>query len=417
MIYNFAWRVAEPAGKWWLRGRPARATVLERLAPAMPRDHAQGRVWVHACSVGEVATVAPLLPALEKATGRSCVLSASTPTGLDRAAKLSPDRCFACPLDHPRAVSRTLDQMQPAALVLMETELWPNLIMRSAACGVPVVIVNGRLSDKHFARYRRYRALLGPMFRALRGVGVQDDFYAARYAELGVDSERIEPTGNLKFDAAPIESDASDRTRLRAEMGIAEHAPVLVFGSTRPGDEALASACWATLRDEQPELRLVIAPRHVDRAEEVLGLFSEPVLRRSAVASGATSRGERVLLVDTVGELNRFYALASLAVIGGSFYVGVEGHNPLEPAGLGVPVVFGPHMANFEQPARALATVDGRARVSTPEDLYRALSDALKDPGELRRRGTLARGVVLEGRGAAERTAAWVAGMMEGQNS
>ncbi|MBI1317453.1 MAG: 3-deoxy-D-manno-octulosonic acid transferase [Candidatus Hydrogenedens sp.] len=407
-LYNLAWRAAVPAGRWASRTRPKVDAVLHRLDPALPHAQAPGALWVHACSVGEVNTVRPFLPQLSRATGGPWLLSASTPTGLERARGLYPDQAFACPLDHPTAVRRLLDRMQPTALILTETELWPNLVLETAARSIPVLIINGRLSERHFARFHRYRWLARPMFQALSGVGAQDELHAERYLALGVRPGRVEVTGNLKFDAAPTEVETMGRDRLRAKLGIPRDAPVLIFGSTRPGDEALASACWMTLREELPDLRLIIAPRHLERADEVIKHFSEPVARRSAIISGNAPAGARVILLDTLGELVPFYALSTLAVIGGSLYPGVAGHNPLEPAGLGVPVVFGPYMQNFEQPARVLESGGAATRVACPEDLYAALSDALRNPGELRRRGTLARRIVLDHQGVAARTADWV---------
>jgi len=411
-LYNMAWRAAVPLGRWYAGGRPEVAAALARLDAPVPDAAASGALWVHACSVGEVNTCAPLLPELEAARGLPWLLSTSTASGLARAQALFPGRAMACPLDHPAAVRRALDRLQPAALILMETEIWPNLVLESARRGVPVLVANGRISTRHFSRYQRYGWFTRPIFAALSGVGAQDETHAERYAALGVPPTRITVTGNLKFDAAATAFDAQARERLRAIMGIPKDAPVLLFGSTRPGDEALASACWSILREETPELRLVIAPRHIERADEIAAHFGEPVLRRSAVKAGLAASGARVILVDTLGELTQFYALASLAVVGGSLYAGVEGHNPLEPAGLGVPVVFGPYMGNFEQPARALTAAGAATAVACPEDLYAALSAALRNPGELRRRGTIARRVVLEGQGAARRTAQWAAALV-----
>jgi 3-deoxy-D-manno-octulosonic-acid transferase len=243
---------------------------------------------------------------------------------------------------------------------------------------------------------------------------MQSERYASRLQALGLTPERMRITGNLKFDAARDHVGGRDRQRLRMENGFRQQGPVLFFGSTRPGDEALASACWATLREEYPELRLVIAPRHVERAEEVLGLFSEPVLRRSAVKAGQPARGERVFLLDTLGEMPTFLSLATVAVVGGSFYPGVNGHNPLEPAALGIPTVFGPYMSNFDDPAAVLLERGGAQSVACPEDLYLALSKLLGDTAEQRQMGTRARKAVLDHQGASAATVALIAEVLAG---
>lgn len=403
LLYNSLWRVAAPL----LRRRFARdaATVplKERFAPLLP-PLSESPLWVHACSVGEVNTALPFLKAAREAFGEEAVLlTASTATGRERARQAAGGRTAYFPMDHPRSVRQFLDALRPRALVLVETELWPNVLRECARRGVPVVVINGRISEKHFARFRKLGAVARPMFQFLTAVGAQTPEHAERFIALGVAPERVEVTGNLKFDAAPLDVPQMVRAKLRASCGIPDGAPLLLFGSTRPGDEALASACWATLREEAPGLYLVIAPRHVERREEVLAHFGEPVLLRSAVTEGRHSQGERVVLVDTMGELTQFYGAATLVVVGGSFYPGVEGHNPLEPAALGAAPVFGPHMKNFADAAQVLLEADAATQVGCAEDLYGALSAHLRDLAALRQRGTRARRVVLDHQGAAEK--------------
>lgn len=367
--------------------------------------------------MGEVNTVQPLLEALRRQFPDSpVVVTSSTLSGHLRATELAGAENTAWfPFDTRSATRDFVKRLNPQVLVLAETELWPNVIRACREQRVPVVVANGRLSDRNARKYRRLRAWYGPLVRGIAAAAMQSSIHASRIEALGLSAGRIQVTGNLKFDAARDHVGGRDRQRLRMENGFRPQGPVLFFGSTRPGDEALASACWATLREEYPELRLVIAPRHAHRADEVVRLFSEPVLRRTEVLAGKCPRGERVFLLDTLGEMDNFLSLATVAVIGGSFYAGVNGHNPLEPAALGIPTVFGPFMGNFDEPARVLMERGGARQVACPEDLYLALSTLLGDGAEQRQMGTRARKAVLDNQGASTATAALIADVVAGK--
>ncbi|HOZ49682.1 MAG TPA: 3-deoxy-D-manno-octulosonic acid transferase [Candidatus Hydrogenedentes bacterium] len=400
-----AMSVAAPIGATWLRMQPARRPLLARFDPPVPPM--DGRpLWVQACSMGEVGTAKPLILAfLRRHPDVPVLLTASTMTGHAQAEALR-DRVHVSwfPVDQGKVVRRFLDRARPRALVLIETELWPTVIREAARHDCSTVLLNGRISDKHYPRYRRFRPVLAPAFEELTAVGAQNGEYAERLASLGTPRERIRVTGSTKFDGVLTTVDGATQSALRASLGFPDGAPVLVFGSTRPGDEALAATCWKTLRDAFPDLRLVVAPRHLDRLAEVLAVFQEPVLLRSATKAGTRSHGERVIVLDTMGELVAFYALATVAVVGGSFYPGVNGHNPLEPAALGVPTVFGPYMRNFIDPARVLLECRGAVQVPSPEGLAATLECLLRDADardRLSRRGQ--RGV-LDNQGAIERS-------------
>lgn len=414
-LYNLALFLAAPAGRWWLRRHPRYHSLAGRFDPPLP-PMTGAPLWVQACSVGEVNTVLPLLDALRARFPDSPILiTTSTVSGRAQAEKVvGAEQVAWFPFDTRRATRSFVARLKPRVLILAETELWPNVIAACRAQGVPVVLANGRLSDRNVRRYLRFRWWYGPLVRGLTAAGMQSTRYGERLQALGYSPERIRVTGNLKFDSARDHVGGRDRQRLRMENGFRQQSPVLFFGSTRPGDEALASACWATLREEFPELRIVIAPRHTDRAAEVVALFSEPVLRRSAVLAGQAPRGERVYVLDTLGEMGNFLSLATVVVVGGSFYPGVNGHNPLEPAALGIPVVFGPHMSNFEDPAAVLLERGGARRVACPEDLYLALSTLLGDSAEQRQMGTRARKAVLDHQGASVATATLVAEVLDG---
>ncbi|NIA15655.1 MAG: 3-deoxy-D-manno-octulosonic acid transferase [Nitrospiraceae bacterium] len=380
-LYNVATTFAAPFGATYLAACKRHRPLLARFHPTIPTPSSQEcPIWVQACSVGEVNTARPILKALaQRWPGVPIVLTASTVTGRQLALDIAEGVDTAwLPFDHPLCMRRFVRQLRPRALVLIETELWPNLLWQTRRFGAPVVLVNGRLSDKHLGRYERHRAWLKPVVRALSAAGMQNQEYAGRLVALGASPADVHVTGNTKFDGVRTAVDPAILARLRAENGFNEGRPLLLFGSTRPGDEALAAQCWSRLSGAFPQARLVVAPRHNKRIDEALQSFAgQPVLRRSEVQEGRVPAGERVFFLDTVGELASFYALATIAVIGGSFYPGVNGHNPLESAALGVPTVFGPYMRNFVDPARELVQAGGAIQVKTPEDLCGALEDLL----------------------------------------
>ncbi len=383
-------------------------TLLKRFYPEVP-DFRGSPVWFQACSLGEVNVAKPILDAVcKRLPDDDCemLLTVSTLAGRTAAesAKL-PAKITWCPFDQRQIVTRFVKTVQPRALILVETEVWPNLVRCTADLGIPVAIINGRISDKHLPRYQRFSGWLKPVFGRISLACMQNEEYAERIVELGVPRSNVRVTGNTKFDGVALDVNRDEVRDLREACGIREDASVLVFGSTRPGDERLAAECWNILKNEFPELILVLVPRHTERTEEVMAFFSnEKILLRSRLKQGAKPAGERVLIVDVMGELVKFYAMAALAVIGGSFYPGVNGHNPLESAALGIPTVFGPYMRNFIDPARALISAGGARQVKSPDDLAEVLVGLLSDSAERARLATRGREAVLANRGAIERT-------------
>ncbi|HNR32428.1 MAG TPA: glycosyltransferase N-terminal domain-containing protein [Candidatus Hydrogenedentes bacterium] len=405
LLYNAVVRSLAPALALWLRAGRRHRALAARFAPPVPQLQARP-LWVHACSVGEVNTARPLVRALhERFPDSPVLLTVSTSAGRALAEGMRGECATTWfPFDAPATVRRFVAEARPRVLILVETEIWPNVVRECRRAGVPVVVVNGRISDKHFARYARFRRFFREVFAYVSAAGVQDDEYARRIIALGAPAKAVTVTGSTKFDGAATHIDPRARARVRRENGFQQDDLVVVFGSTRPGDEALAAATWQALRDESPRLRLVVAPRHLDRLDEALAPFAEePVLRRSAVLRGERPSGERVFFLDTVGELVQFYAIGDVAVVGGSFHPGVEGHNPIEPAALGVPTVFGPYMRNFAEPARILVTANAARRVLQPDELPDTLRALLRDGTARRTLGTRGRRAVLENQGAIAR--------------
>ena len=290
------------------------------------------------------------------------------------------------PLDHPWCVAAALSRVEPVLLALVETELWPSWIAAAKRRRVPVVVVSGRLSDRSFPRYRRVRRLLTPTLRRLDAVGARSDLDAARFVELGVPEERVCVTGDLKLEPPEgVATLATDLVRALSEV------PVIVAGSTHPGEEEPAQIALLACEREGLPAALVVAPRHLQRAAQVereLVAAGRRVRRRSRLEGPPLKSGE-VLLLDTLGELSAVYAAASVAFVGGTL-APVGGHNLIEPIFAGCPVVFGPHVHNVRVHAELAETSGAGVRVPDAEGLAAAVVDALRDPES--RRTRVARG-------------------------
>lgn len=402
-VYSIAARAAAPLGYAYLAAS-RRRDLLQRFNPPIPDDVGAAPLWIHACSIGEWTAAKPLIEsALRRWPDIPVLATVSTETAMAMARTSSvPVTWF--PFDHPRTVANFFDRTAPRALILVETELWPGVLHEAERRGVPAAVVNGRISDKHLPRFTQMGSMGREMFASLRLAAVQGEAYAERFRSLGTSPEHVHVAGSIKFDAAPREADAVKGAEIRAAAGWPADAPILVFGSTRPGDEALAMTAYRAARAVCPGLRLVVAPRHLDRIEEAAAAIGEPFQRRSACAGGDPAAP--ILLLDTLGELNAVYGTAAAAVIGGSFYPGVEGHNPIEPAALGAPVLFGPRMRNFRDAAEALLESRAAVQCPSPDSLPAAVA-ALLGPAcasERARMAAAGRETVAAMRGATERT-------------
>ena len=394
MLAVTLWRGLRDRGYW--------EALPERLGfgPAV----VAGGLWVHAVSVGEVQAAASLVRALRRRYPElPLLLTTSTPTGRGRARSLFGDDVALryLPYDLPGPVRRFLDRTRPRLGVVLETELWPNLYRQCGRRGLPLVLASARLSARSVRRYR----LLGGLLRATLAHGVvvaaQSEADAGRFVELGADPAQCRVVGNLKFDfELPADAEAGGRA-LRAMLGAAR--PVWVAGSTHDGEEELVLDAHAQLRGAQPDALLVLAPRHPPRFAAVAAL-----LRRRGVAfvtrsSGATpTAATEVLLLDTLGELVLFYAAADVAFVGGSL-VPVGGHNLLEPAALGKPVVTGRYTANAAPVARLLVEAGAAEVVDDGAALGASVARLLSDPAARRAAGDRGHAAVSANRGALAR--------------
>ncbi len=378
--------------------RPSLASRLARRPPALPR----GGLWLQAVSVGEVELARRLLVELSARDSTPVLLTATTATGLELARRTLEGRAtvMPCPLDLPGAVRRVLEAACPAALALVETELWPEMLHQAGRRRVPVAVVNARLSEGAFVRYRRVRWPLRSLLEPVTRVLARSPADAERFAALGVPAPRLVVTGNVKYD---LDADRTPLPWVDRLRELARGRPVVVAGSTMAGEEELVTDAVARLRRSGLDPFLVLAPRHPERFDVVArGLAEEglAVARRSQPEDPA---GADMLLLDTIGELGRAYRFAAAAFVGGSL-APTGGHNPLEPAVWGVPVLTGPHVHNFAEVYDALLAAGAARVVGDAGSLAGALGEWLVDETARRRAGAAGQGVVAANRGALRRT-------------
>ena len=371
------------------------------------------RILIHALSLGEVASAQGLVTALRRALPEAgLIFSAATAAGeaFARRHLASAVDCFMpFPLDIPLSVNRLLNVVRPDLFVLVETDFWPNFLYALQQRAIPALLVNGRISDSSWRWYQRGRWLFGPLFRSFAVLAMQTEADARRLVSLGVPAERVLALGNLKFDTAPL---AAVEVIDRRQLGIATGSRVWVAGSTHEGEEEIIFRVMQRLLPRYPGMCLVVAPRQVERGAAVAALARARGLAVWRRSMGSPAGGQ-VLVLDSLGELARVYGLAELAFVGGSL-VAARGHNPLEPAELGKPVVFGPHMEDFAEVSAALLRAGGARQVSEEEELFRVLDHWLAEPTVARQAGAQARLLVEAGRGGAARHVAVIKQLLQG---
>ena len=375
------------------------------------REKLKGKrvLWLHAVSVGE-ANLAVQLVKLMQPHHRdwTVVVSTITTTGMGELERKLPTDVHRVyyPIDWLPFVKSTFRVLNPAAIVLVEAEIWPNLFWQAKSTNVPVHLINARLSENSFTGYRRYAFLFKPLFRSLRAAGVHNETDAERLAELGCDRKAIIVTGNMKFDGTvTLDTDTLDARALLREIGVPDEAPVLVAGSTFEGEEELLCKLLPQWRKEHQDLFLVLVPRHFERASAVLENLKPLNLRiRRRTAMNAGAEKPDVLLVDTTGELKAFYEVATLVFVGKSL-TAQGGQNPIEPAALGRPMVFGPFMQNFKPIVQSLLEAKAAIQVKDETELAEQVSVLLGNSEQRDALGTAARAVVEGNKGATQRTA------------
>jgi 3-deoxy-D-manno-octulosonic-acid transferase len=379
--------------------------IPRRFKDIPPRAASRQCLWVHGVSVGEVLSVRHFLRLFsQEFPDWEIVISATTRSGIEAGRRHYPStQIFSYPFDFSYLVKRAFDRVRPDLVIIVEHELWPNFLWHAQARGVPVAIVNGRLSQRSLRGYRWLSRVDTWPPPGVVTICVEDDVSAAAFRKLGVSPEAIRVTGNFKFDNIPKASSG-----VREELGFNGADWVLVAASTHQGEEKLLLDAFGALHKEDKRSRLVLAPRRVERIDKLAGLIEERGFRplrwskHPARSSAQNGHGE-VLLVDTVGELDKITQAADVVFVGGSL-VPFGGHNIIAPAGIGRPVVIGPHYTNFRSIVSTFLDREALLVAKDGGDLSRKLQDLKNDPGRARGMARRAVEAVAENAGASERT-------------
>jgi 3-deoxy-D-manno-octulosonic-acid transferase len=375
-------------------------------------DHS---IWIHAVSVGETLTARALIADLKARYPQlRLYLSTTTVAGQQVAAQLQHlDGVFYAPFDWTMIVRRTLDVVKPRVFIMIETEIWPNLLHACRARGVTTIVINGRISSRSYPRYRLIRPFFSRVLADVDRFCMQSEESLRRIVNLGADPARVTMTGSLKFDSVEIPSAASharSRERVLRYFRIASNRPVIVAGSTMRGEESVVLRAFGHVKASAPTALVILAPRHAERFAEVARLARDAgfvTARRSELPIDSEPRAD-VVVLDSIGELAQLYQIATAVFVGGSL-VDYGGHNILEPAVFGKPIVFGPFMRNFQEIAETFLTSGAAVQVQSEEGLEEALLTLLGDPARRAGLGAAARTLVEANRGAKEKTLAVIA--------
>jgi 3-deoxy-D-manno-octulosonic-acid transferase len=396
-----------------------RRTVLQRLGIArLPREltrkrpdtSEKKRVWIHALSVGEVLSSVPLVKGLKECSNtREIVFSASTKTGFDIAKQYLANTVhsiFYFPYDLTFSVKHIVQRIDPAVVVIVETDIWPNFLFEMKKRQVPVILINARLSKKSFFGYKRLGLFAKQVFLNFFHICTQSLEDAGRFQELGVPFHRITITGNVKFDVTHQIQSSQETDSLRQSMHIQNARKIFLAGSTHSGEESMLLDAFSRIKNQAGDLLLIVAPRNPERAGSVSRMFNSAGYSVGLMKElKKISSGKRldVIIIDTIGLLKKLYAIADIAFIGGSL-VNCGGHNPLEPAAFSKPIIFGHDMSDFADISRMLLDAKGAVRVKDAKDLYKALVSLMENDKRALEMGKNALGVLTANKGAVEKT-------------
>jgi 3-deoxy-D-manno-octulosonic-acid transferase len=382
----------------------------------IPRDlidsmRGHPRIWVHAVSVGEVTAAAPIVASLRAALPEACiVVSTSTETGQEMASGLIPEATALMyyPLDIPAVVRKVIGLVRPDIFVITETELWPNFIRECDRFGIRVVMVNGRISPRSFGRYSQTRPFWETVLRGVEKIGVISEVDAERIRAMGAVPERIHVLGNAKYDGLASRVNPALREEIAHAIGAEASSRYLVAGSTHEGEEEVIFDVYWKLLPDHPDLRLIVVPRHIERGEAVFALARQKgfddALRMTEIRAGRKPSGERVVIIDVIGELFKVYGLATVVFCGGSL-VPKGGQNILEAAAWGKVVFYGPSMDDFLDEKAMLEEAGTGITVRNGEELYEQIDWHLRNPETMEERGSKGRLRVMANRGASRRYA------------
>ena len=371
-------------------------------------DVTPARIWIHALSVGEVLSAEPLVKALADDYGRDrLVFTASTFTGYQMAIRVIAPHVSALrhfPYDNMISVSRALAVVQPGQVMVVETDIWPTFLYLLHQRRIPVYLVNARLSDRSFRGYKGFGFLMAPVLSLFKRVCVQTQADHSRFRRLGVNRGSLTVTGNIKFDQAPVRLSMDDRHRLVKLFNINSDVPIWVVGSTHDGEEEIVATAYRQVCANGIDCMLLVAPRDPNRADAVCSIFRRSGIDAMTMAQvQGQSRQAEVVVVDRIGLLRQLYALGDVAFVGGSL-VKAGGHNPLEPASVGKPVLFGPYTDDFRWICRMLESRGGALRISGTDELADQICGLIKDDDRRKAIGRRAYTVFRANRGAVGRT-------------
>ena len=366
-------------------------------------------IWIHALSVGEVISAVPLVSKLFESKNNPIVFSATTQTGYDISKNLLSAyvrRIFYFPYDLLFSVRRMGNRIDPALVIIVETDIWPNFLFEMKRRSVPVLLVNARLSDQSFAGYGMFSFVMKRVFGLFSSICAQTRTDADRFRLLGISPDKVTVTGNIKFDQSLEPVTDIDLTQLKQQLHIEEGRKVIVSGSTHDGEESILLDAFKRLKKRYPELLMIIVPRDPERADSICAEFDAAglitVLMKDLPDPGNRKEMD-IVVVDVIGLLKKLYALADFAFVGGSL-VNAGGHNPLEPAAFGKPVLFGPDMSDFRQISKMLLEAGGGLRVHDAESFYQAAVTFLEEKGKALETGMKAHALLTANRGAIEKT-------------
>ena len=410
VLYFVALTIVSPLILWknWKHGRYRRGWGERLFGVGQTPPKARSLVWFHAVSVGEVQVLRTVIETLaSKRPDLGIAISVSTDSGMDLAMKLFPKyHLFFTPFDFSWAIRRVLFRLRPKLIVLAELELWPNWLLQAERSGCPVAIINGRLSEKSFRGYSRIPFLVGQCLQTIDWVGAQSESIASRFEKLGVPTDRLTVTGNVKFDGATGDRLAAEVRLRKAQLGLTAEHTVLLAGSTQSPEEALVLKSFLDLADRFPNLKLILVPRHVERFAEVakaIEVSGLPWARRTESQTVATDPNWRVFLGDSVGELRWWWGLADIGFVGGSFG-DRGGQNMIEPCAYGVATCFGPNTRNFSDIVQLLREANACEQLQNPEDLRPWIESMLVDSKKRAAMASQAIQVCKKHRGASQRS-------------
>ena len=395
-----------------------RSLISKRFRKALPQRMGffqspsfKKSIWVHAASVGEVFCSIPLLKKIKKEFPRSkIVLTTMTSTGNETAKSHLPeaDEILFVPIDHPLIIRRAIKKIQPGLLLIAETELWPNLLHGCGKKRIPIVLFNGRISQKSFRRYLSLKLFFKECLKYISLFLMQTEEDQKRVVEIGVDSQKTKVEGNLKFDQTFPSFTQKAVGEMAEALGFHGQEKILIAGSTHSGEEEILVSLYKELKKIEPHLVLILAPRHLERLEEVERILRKEALswlRKSSLPVGtgrSNQKGPEVILLDTMGELTGIYSLGTLVFVGGSL-VPIGGHNPLEPLFFRKCVLFGPYMFNFLEISSRLIETGGAIQVSGEEELFSQLKRLLFDEGARKKVGEKGYQFLQKHQGATDR--------------